>query len=306
MVLFHAQPTVVASPSPTTSPPSDDAPSHALHILDTKTRRTNTLPSDEEALASRLQLMLYHTLLSTITSRSPLFDFTAFWTRLGLDTSAPFSTSFAEQARLIWSPTCSDLTCLDDLTAEWGQAMQMLSVTGVDPEMEIIYRAQRAHGRGKRKRGERVPLPFDDMRTGEAAFGPQLAGESPFASATFAETFQSQDEVSIDEDGLAQALQQSLLDQYKPLGDGSGTSDQVVAGAESIPEILPNSGQPVLADDTIPGKPPETAHSSDILGIKQFYMDAEFLDRHIADVLEWWHGMRPPRGVSLEQVGRCT
>lgn len=44
---------------------------------------------------------------------------------------------------------------------------------------------------------------------------------------------------------------------------------------------------------------------STILGIKKFLMDEDRLDAHLRDVLQWWLGFRPPRGVELAQSSRC-
>lgn len=46
-------------------------------------------------------------------------------------------------------------------------------------------------------------------------------------------------------------------------------------------------------------------HQSDIIGTKEFEFDANCLDEYLEDILKWWNGDRKPRGVSLEQSGRC-
>lgn len=46
-------------------------------------------------------------------------------------------------------------------------------------------------------------------------------------------------------------------------------------------------------------------HHSDIIGTKEFEFDAKCLDEYLEDILKWWNGDRKPRGVSLEQSGRC-
>jgi exonuclease V len=49
----------------------------------------------------------------------------------------------------------------------------------------------------------------------------------------------------------------------------------------------------------------DTSGLSMILGTKKFLMDNSRLDAHLEDVLQWWFGIRPPRGVELAQSGRC-
>ena len=49
----------------------------------------------------------------------------------------------------------------------------------------------------------------------------------------------------------------------------------------------------------------DTSGLSTVLGTKKFFMSDERLDAHLEDVLQWWFGVRPPRGVELAQSGRC-
>jgi exonuclease V len=42
-----------------------------------------------------------------------------------------------------------------------------------------------------------------------------------------------------------------------------------------------------------------------IIGTKKFLLDDILLDDHLASVLEWWHGVRQPKGVEVEQSKRC-
>lgn len=48
-----------------------------------------------------------------------------------------------------------------------------------------------------------------------------------------------------------------------------------------------------------------TLDISPIIGKKEFEMNDEELDAHIADVLQWWLGARPARGVDIGQTNRC-
>ncbi|KAG1825665.1 exonuclease V a 5' deoxyribonuclease-domain-containing protein [Suillus subaureus] len=49
----------------------------------------------------------------------------------------------------------------------------------------------------------------------------------------------------------------------------------------------------------------DTSGLSTILGTRKFFMDEDRLDAHLIDVLRWWFGFRPPRGVELAQSNRC-
>ncbi|KIL71568.1 hypothetical protein M378DRAFT_65079 [Amanita muscaria Koide BX008] len=115
---------------------------HTLMITDTKTRRTDSLPSTDDTLASRLQLMLYHRLLSGLLSEYPPFDFSSLWDRLGLDSSAIFSTQFLLEAGLVTDDRQERMACLDDLVNCWHRTAQHLDVVGVDSELHLVYRLQ--------------------------------------------------------------------------------------------------------------------------------------------------------------------
>ncbi|KAL5519559.1 hypothetical protein ACEPAH_1242 [Sanghuangporus vaninii] len=55
------------------------------------------------------------------------------------------------------------------------------------------------------------------------------------------------------------------------------------------------------SDDDSPKGP-----SAFIIGTKKFQYDEGLLSAHLSSVLAWWHGKRPPNGVSIEDVGRCN
>ncbi|TFK89878.1 hypothetical protein K466DRAFT_485860 [Polyporus arcularius HHB13444] len=166
-----------STPPPAMNPlPELDTKEHAtpgptrysLHLSDTKTRIRPSLPPDEDTYASRIQLMLYHRLLSnllatadhSIPSSQPL-DFGPFWGRAGVDPQRKFSDSFIEQTGLSpssdsssssnQSPYLSGLSCLDDLTAAWRHAVEALNVAGIDRTLTLVYRAQPTTRRRKGK-----------------------------------------------------------------------------------------------------------------------------------------------------------
>ena len=124
--------------------------------MDTKTRRTDSLPSHDDALPSRLQLMLYHRLLSSLLSEYPPFDFSSLWDRLHLNSAALFSTQFLAAAGLITGNRQERTTCLDDLVTCWHRIVQELDVVGVDPELRLVYRLQPGVG-GAARRAQKGP-----------------------------------------------------------------------------------------------------------------------------------------------------
>ncbi|KAK0198733.1 exonuclease V [Armillaria mellea] len=113
---------------------------HTLRLIDTKTRRSESLPSDEDALSSRLQLMLYHRLLSSLISTENPFDFIRLWEQTNVDPTWQFSERFLTQA--VPGISHPAFTCLDDLTALWRNTASKLDIPGIDPRLQLIYRRQ--------------------------------------------------------------------------------------------------------------------------------------------------------------------
>lgn len=53
------------------------------------------------------------------------------------------------------------------------------------------------------------------------------------------------------------------------------------------------------------GQTPTDNVSCDIIGTKKFKYKEAVLEAHLDSVMSWWHGEREPRGVDIENVGRC-
>ncbi|KAI1793058.1 exonuclease V [Ganoderma leucocontextum] len=158
-------------PSQRELPEADDslaphAVHYSLHLSDTKTRIRPTLPPEEDTFAARIQLMLYHRLLSNllsaaqsdIASSQPL-DFDAFWQKAKVNPTLRFSDSFLLQTGLpdagrttpesTSTESAIDLSgihCLDDLTRAWHRAVEALNAAHVDNTLTIVYRAQPTKG----------------------------------------------------------------------------------------------------------------------------------------------------------------
>lgn len=49
----------------------------------------------------------------------------------------------------------------------------------------------------------------------------------------------------------------------------------------------------------------KTKEPSTIIGTKKFKMDEKMLNGYLKNVLDWWHGRRPPKGVGIELTRRC-
>ena len=115
-------------------------PRRTLMIVDTKTRLSPILPSSDNASSSRMQLMLYHRLFSGLISLTAPFNFNGFWDRVEVDSKSTFSSAFCAKARHLLTSETREMTCLDHLAAEWGEAIQALRDCDVARQMKIVYR----------------------------------------------------------------------------------------------------------------------------------------------------------------------
>ncbi|KAF9270681.1 hypothetical protein L218DRAFT_50776 [Marasmius fiardii PR-910] len=302
--------------------PSTPVDHYILHLNDTKTRRSDTLPSDDDALSSRLQLMTYYRLLSNLLAH---FDFPLLWTKEQVNPSRKFSQSFLSEAGL-GDMGSYEVTCLDDLTALWHATLLELRVAHVDARLTLVYRSRQSP-RNKRKkeqgkaRGKAPELEFispreqaDIDRAIEASLQDLVATYKPSTSSGGAGP------ELLDDDIFLRAQQQShlqCLSKNSTEDEGKTLRDQCDAGSSSevqAPSTLSYSEE----GSTDASHISEVLHSikessategetdASIIGTKEFIYSASLLDNHLRDVMSWWEGYREPRGVSLEQAWRCS
>ncbi|KAJ7838727.1 exonuclease V [Mycena olivaceomarginata] len=281
-----------------------------IRLIDTKTRRSYSLPSDDDAEPARLQVMLYRRLLTHLLNSATLFDFAAFWPLVGVDSTATFSEVFLLQTAQILGVTESPLKCLDDVVVFLRRRLAALDLPPVDDTLEIIYRSQNKYSR-RRERGkgrEKTPATSEDDELAKAI------------AMSLEDVFEGQ---------LAAALKESAAFATADIQAGSSNLDQTdVQGHEGLDLSLvaggstrtPGSGSAKrgkphcrcigkrayigLAADSSP--PPETgAARPEIIGTKEFTMDDAVLETYLHNALDWWRGKRSARGVSDRQTGRC-
>ncbi|PBL00713.1 hypothetical protein ARMGADRAFT_391523 [Armillaria gallica] len=241
---------------------------HTLRLIDTKTRRSEYLPSDEDTLPSRLQLMLYHRLLSSLISTETPFDFTRFWEQINVDPARQFSERFLTQAGGTSHPA---FTCLDDLTTLWRNTTSELDIPGIDPCLQLIYRRQE-------------PLGTKEDIT---SAGPQ---PDPSISQLLSGTLNGIFDLGAEEGSaeLLWALQESKLMYLNNISGKGGSND-------AIPQLFEPSASTSKVVDLYR-----------VIGTKEFNLDDDFLDDYLTSVLDWWMGRRAPRGVSETQTRRCN
>lgn len=266
--------------------------------------------------------MLYHHLLSALLS--PTFSFNAFWEKVQADPFAQFSDAFLTQSGLARQTdenvVLASAECLDDLTELWHSTVRSLQVQGVSPILEIVYRTQ-----PKRTRQIRLTDSFGNVADPEAR-------ELALAIET------SRREFEVDPE-LQRALAESLLDvvpkkgseteltnNKNPVADRflsrqvteqlsdkphipwyaqsaatEGTQSENVEkgqqiGERSTAELSTRAGKRKEPRSETPG----------VIGRKSFAFDEAVLHAYVQDVLQWWRGERPPRGVDCEHTRRCS
>ncbi|KAF9024137.1 hypothetical protein BDZ89DRAFT_1114811 [Hymenopellis radicata] len=127
-------------------PPVDCSP--------TLVKRT-PLPPDEDTLQSRLQLMTYHHLLSSLLDTKHPYDFVKFWRAVDVDPNWTFSDKFIQDVRGVLGEV--QFTCLDDLTRLWTERIPELDISSLEKSLQLVYR------RRKPKPGEVLPPDADDI-----------------------------------------------------------------------------------------------------------------------------------------------
>jgi exonuclease V len=274
--------------------------------------------------------MLYHHLLSTLLS--PTFSFSAFWEKVQVDPFAQFSDVFLMQSGLA-RQTDGDVVlasaeCLDDLTDLFFSTVRSLQVQSVSPTLEIIYRTQP-------KRSAAAPEVSRPTMLNDS-FG-NVADQEARDLALAIETSRRESE---DDPELQRALAESLrdvvpqkdceaelTDSKNSVADTRLPSRPVTEQLSDKPDIpwypadaATESTQPENVErdqqmgelstaepGTRAGKrkepQPETPR---VIGRKSFAFDEAVLHAYVQDVLQWWRGERPPRGVDLEHARRCS
>ena len=284
----------------------------SLHVSDTKTRDMPTVPSERNSMQARTQLMLYHRLLSGLIRSSPdlerkshHLDFDVFWLRIGVDPYEPFSEGFCKETGL----SCYDAVsrtpdkqgsstdkedgkrtqfCLNSLVDIWEESLRLLGIIFVDPTLTLNYR-QRTTSRRKRRRRT------NDGK-GQAASSQE---EKELNQAIIASLAQEEHE----DPALANAIAESLQDAQVAGNPTSGQPSSKKRVSPSKRDAESDPDEPDVQSDSRTEE--QKGRGPELIGSTSFLMDEAALDARLERVLEWWHGVRQPEGVELEDTGRC-
>ncbi|KAI0348226.1 hypothetical protein BDW22DRAFT_1350396 [Trametopsis cervina] len=293
------------SSSPSRIPTSRPRPAFRLRILDTKSRHHPSLPPSEDTVSSRLQLMFYHRLLSSMLAPpgSPdATDYEEIWRRAGLLSTKKFSGKFTLDTELP-----AEIDCLEKVLEMLRNTIEMLNVDGIRSTLTIEYRiTKRSLSANKRKksphRRRESETEAEDIKAAIAASLKDLSPEQVVAI-----------EVPASPPGVRNALlddSSTVTSAALPVPVASDESDKATAKMDPVPEA--NAG--ASTSESVPsgaqaGKTdradPKEDYRSLILGTKTFEYDDAVLQRHLDDVLQWWYGNRPSRGVEVALTRRC-
>ena len=193
--------------------------------------------------------------------------------------------------------------CLDDLTDLFYSTVRSLKVHSVSPILEIIYRTQP-------KRSAATPEVSRPTMLNDS-FG-NVADQEARDLALAIETSRREFE---DDPELQRALAESLRDVVPQEDSEAELTDNKNPAADTAESTQSENverdqqmGELSTAElGTKAGKrkepQPETPR---VIGRKSFAFDEAVLHAYVQDVLQWWRGERPPRGVDLEHTRRCA
>ena len=281
--------------------------------------------------------MLYHKLLSNLlaspTESEDALDFQVLWTRMGLAHDRKFSKKFVETAGLaLPEGSTFAITCLDDLTEAWRNAVEALYVDGIDDTLKVVYRSQGPKRKGKRKQrtstlenvllkeqadivsavmaslpDAKLATPVDRelVETNFKAMLGEVGSGSDTGDATAPDTTLEATTDSGDDAALQWAIQQSLLEQVRQRPEVKNLL--ATGGIVDSEPASPSKGKsPDSGEDTEPDDTPTASAESTIIGTKTFQMNERFLNTSVNNVLDWWLGRRSPKGVALHLTRRCS
>ena len=292
--------------------PNGRSAERSLHVSDTKTRDTPTIPSERNSMQARTQLMLYHRLLSGLIQSSPglehkthHLDFDVFWLRIGVDPYEPFSEGFCEETGLSYDGATSrtpdkqgsstdtgdrkrNQFCLNALADVWKESLSLLGIISVDPTLTLNYRQRATSGRKRRRHtsdGKGWTTSSQEEKELNQAIIASLAREER------------------EDPALAYAIAESLRDAQATGDPIPGQASSEKRGSPSKRDAESDLDEPgVKSGNRTEGQEDQ---GPELIGSASFVMDEATLDARLEKVLEWWHGVRQPKGVELEDTGRC-
>ncbi|KAL4069823.1 exonuclease V [Scleroderma yunnanense] len=325
------------STNPTDIPQSSDVSvqdAYALQLIDYKTRRSNSIPPEEDSLSPKLQLMLYHRMLTSLLAPETI-DFKTFWHLMDLDPTRSFSRTFIRDVWMGDSTSVEDVQMdLDSLVSQWvsivhEEKVEMGRLQGVNVELQLIYRRPLDPDQplGKQRRDEKGVPEINDPLDALA-----LQGEQEIANVV-AEKLRQIGTDGKDAITIARAVVEKIRIPYSPelspsvwsqaIGSGSEREDiglewaiqesllscaehaRVASSRSCTPTKITTKGNTPKNVSRLTDTAQDVSEMSPIIGERRFLMDDGQLDSYLQDILQWWLGRRGARGVLIPHSYRC-
>ncbi|EUC67023.1 defects in morphology protein 1precursor [Rhizoctonia solani AG-3 Rhs1AP] len=265
-------------------------------------------------------------------------SFPDVWTHHSLDSSACFSPSFLqESSALVFSnnlgPAAENAVCLNDLEGVWNTTINELIHTihpteqgsMVSNVLKLVYRrrdmpkkrsVRTGNGSQATSRASSPETQYNELRhtkKGRAESEDvelQRAIHESLRHSVRSDGFTLQDETSEvmgrQKKDESQGLIQEAEDPARvPGGWISPEDDLRRAIDESKKSYRKQMGREALSPFPPPLDVRKRENDQNVIGVIEFDHNDALLDGHLTSVLDFWHDRRPPRGVDMEDTGRC-
>ncbi|KAG9126774.1 hypothetical protein FRC07_002010 [Ceratobasidium sp. 392] len=243
-------------------------PSYIIHILDNKTRGVPSIPKSRDSYQSRLQLMLYKRLLDGLLEATSRTN----------SPSPSLSTRFSLSA--VWDHHSVNL--LESFSAQF-----------LEESAVLVFSNQLGPAAAHAKCLKDLEHAWEGMIQ-ELAGAERIGDEDGAVSKRLKLVYRLRERTSNFRKRSA-APSSSSSDTYKS-----------ETGKDASPPSTPPSVPLASGASQSPGRQLKRDSDQNIIGSVEFDHDDGILDRHLSTVLDFWHDRRPPKGVALEDTGRCT
>lgn len=270
-------------------------------------------------------------------------SFEQVFLHLGLEPDQPFSEAFMRQSQPILlgnmlTHGAEEARCLSDMVQVWSRYVEALGLGAggrSEDHLELVYRRAGGQKKGKSKRKRQAAttseaLPNDapmtisqeEERQLQLAIAQSLQTDSnPTTEITpidaevldVATSFldppapkvYTEEEREKEEDAIALEVEMA----YRKSGEIQDAGETIPVRA-SQDRMSPSETLGMEIDDTPVGMIPEEdmddgPKSGGIIGRHRFKYNAKLLKDHLQNVMSYWHGLRQPSGVGVEDTRRC-
>ena len=297
-------------------------PDFEIRLYDNKTRYKKSLPSHNDTLPSRIQLMLYHSLLQRVLemdiskSTGPNAEgtsiFSIFCSHLGpqINIFQEFSDNFLEQMRMVVE--LNDLNwkfreslCLKDMDIPAQETIASLGFGKKDILSNRLFLAYRHRGTSHNDNELEEKDPPKGLETSNETVEPSCADEVPEATEKVLPVAPTKDDNLTDK--TSEDSGRTVPTRYSSVETEISASEEALS-PERDSGLLLNDSTKSRETSAAPGDvilASSAPASGTLIGTKMFFHKEEMVMGHLESILRWWNGKRPPIGVDEENISRC-